>query len=605
MHARTRSTGLILALSALLVVLAVLSLMIGPAGLSPRAALAGLIDGEGTAGIIVRSIRLPRTLLALLIGATLGLSGAALQGLLRNPLAEPALFGAPQAAAAGASFVIAYGLAGATSFAVPMAGIVGALVSIGGLVAIAGRRASLTVTLLAGLAFASFAGAVTALILNLAPTPYAALEIAFWLLGSLEDRSMEHVWIALPFFAACWLLLLLNMPRLPGADARRRRRRLARRRYRPHPADGGDRRGARRRRRRRGRGRDRVHRTRCAASGAASGRLRSGAGLRARHADGRRAPHRRRHRGASHPGQSQRHRGRAQGRRRHRADRRAVLPADDLLASGGWSMERRRDRRDVRHTARRRPACRYGWRARSSSRAPRSRSAAGEFAVLLGPNGAGKTTLIRALAGVLPADGRIEIAGRPLAALSLRERARHIAYLPQGHITHWPMDVASVVALGRHPHADRFSPPTEADRKAVAARAEGDRTRASGIAQRDLAVGRRACAGRAGAGAGDAGIRFCSPTSRRCRSIRAISSSSWSCWPRSRTAARAVLAILHDLALAARFADRVLMMDRGRLVADGAARDVLTPDKIAAVFGVEAVMTETGVGVIPILSRPI
>ena len=160
----------------------------------------------------MRSIRLPRTLLALLIGATLGLSGAALQGLLRNPLAEPALFGAPQAAAAGASFVIAYGLAGSTSFAVPFAGILGALVSIGGLVAIAGRRASLTVTLLAGLALASFAGAATALILNLAPTPYAALEIAFWLLGSLEDRSMEHVLIALPFFAVCWLLLFLNLP---------------------------------------------------------------------------------------------------------------------------------------------------------------------------------------------------------------------------------------------------------------------------------------------------------------------------------------------------------------------------------------------------------
>src|SRR5437868_4110883 len=142
--------------------------MVGPAGLSPRAALAGLISGEGAAGIIVRDIRLPRTLLAVLIGGTLGLSGAALQGLLRNPLAEPALFGAPQAAAAAAAFVIAFGFAGAISLAVPLAGIAGALVSIGSLVAIAGRRASLTVTLLAGLALASFAGAMTALVLNLA-----------------------------------------------------------------------------------------------------------------------------------------------------------------------------------------------------------------------------------------------------------------------------------------------------------------------------------------------------------------------------------------------------------------------------------------------------
>jgi iron complex transport system permease protein len=201
---------LVATLVALLVVLAVLSLMVGPAGLSPRAAIAGLVSGEGPAGIIVRDIRLPRTALALLIGFTLGLSGAALQGLLRNPLAEPALFGAPQAAAAAAAFVIAFGFAGAISLAVPLAGIAGALVSIGGLVAVAGRRASLTVTLLAGLALASFAGAMTALVLNLAPNPYAALEIAFWLLGSLEDRSRDHLLIAAPFFVASWLLLAAN-----------------------------------------------------------------------------------------------------------------------------------------------------------------------------------------------------------------------------------------------------------------------------------------------------------------------------------------------------------------------------------------------------------
>jgi iron complex transport system permease protein len=93
---------------------------------------------------------------------------------------------------------------------VPVAGIAGALVSIGGLVAIAGRRASLTVTLLAGLALASFAGAATALILNLAPNPYAALEIAFWLLGSLEDRSTDHLAIAAPFFVVSWILLAAN-----------------------------------------------------------------------------------------------------------------------------------------------------------------------------------------------------------------------------------------------------------------------------------------------------------------------------------------------------------------------------------------------------------
>ena len=133
-----------LALAALILVLAIISLMVGPAGLSPRAAIAGLFSGDGPAGVIVRDIRLPRTLLAALIGATLGLSGAALQGLLRNPLAEPALFGAPQAAAAAAASVIAFGFAPVTSFAIPVAGILGATISIAGLVAIAGavHRAS-------------------------------------------------------------------------------------------------------------------------------------------------------------------------------------------------------------------------------------------------------------------------------------------------------------------------------------------------------------------------------------------------------------------------------------------------------------------------------
>lgn len=199
-----------LALAALVIALMLISLMVGSAPLSVRAVVAGLIHGDGVSGLVVRDIRLPRTLLAGLIGGTFGLAGAALQGLLRNPLAEPALFGAPQAAAAAASLIIAFGLASVTSFAVPLAGIAGALISIGGLVAIAGRRASLSVTLLAGLALASFAGAATALILNLAPNPYIALEIAFWLLGSLQDRSTDHLILAAPFLVASWVLLAFH-----------------------------------------------------------------------------------------------------------------------------------------------------------------------------------------------------------------------------------------------------------------------------------------------------------------------------------------------------------------------------------------------------------
>jgi len=210
MNTAHQGNGLTILLAVLVAALFALSLMTGSAHFSPQTVASALVSDQGVASIIVRDIRLPRTLLAMLIGATFGLAGASLQGLLRNPLAEPSLFGAPQAAAAAAAAIMAFGLANALSLAVPLGGIAGALLSVGALVAIAGRRASLTVTLLAGLALASLAGAAIALILNLAPNPYIALEIAFWLLGSLRDRSMEHVWLAAPFMVASWFILAFN-----------------------------------------------------------------------------------------------------------------------------------------------------------------------------------------------------------------------------------------------------------------------------------------------------------------------------------------------------------------------------------------------------------
>ncbi|MGE0035959.1 MAG: ABC transporter ATP-binding protein [Xanthobacteraceae bacterium] len=228
----------------------------------------------------------------------------------------------------------------------------------------------------------------------------------------------------------------------------------------------------------------------------------------------------------------------------------------------------------------------------------------GEFTVLLGPNGAGKTTLIRALAGVLPADGRIEIDGRPLQALSLRERARRIAYLPQGHVTHWPMDVASVVALGRHPHADAFASPTADDRAAidVALTATGLEPLAARSVT-SLSGGERARVALARALATQASILLADePTMSLDPRHQLVV---MELLVRVAHGGTAVLAILHDLALAARFADRVLMMDRGRLVADGPVREILTPETIATVFGVEAAMTETSVGTLPILRQPI
>jgi iron complex transport system permease protein len=151
---------------------------------------------------------LPRAILGLAIGAILGLSGAALQGLLRNPLASPSLFGAPQAAAFGAVLVIALGGIDVRSFALPVAAITAAFVSVFVLLAIAGRNASLLILILAGLAISSLAGAATSLTMNLSRNPFAALEIAFWLLGSLEDRSFRHVALALPFIVAGAAILM-------------------------------------------------------------------------------------------------------------------------------------------------------------------------------------------------------------------------------------------------------------------------------------------------------------------------------------------------------------------------------------------------------------
>jgi iron complex transport system permease protein len=205
---RTDASLLVIGLAVLVVVLFLGSIAIGPVGLSPGHVVGGLLGSSDAAtNIIVREIRLPRAILGLLIGATLGLSGAALQGLLRNPLASESLFGAPSAAAFAAVSVIALGLTDALSNTLPVAAMVGALISVALLLLVAGPRASLLVLLLAGLAIGTLAAAGTALALNLASNPFAALEIAFWLLGSLEDRSMQHVIMAAPFMLLSWVLL--------------------------------------------------------------------------------------------------------------------------------------------------------------------------------------------------------------------------------------------------------------------------------------------------------------------------------------------------------------------------------------------------------------
>ena len=220
--ARYRQT--LAGLAVLVAALFVASLLTGPAGLPPGASLEALVTGRGGAiALVMREIRLPRAVLATLIGGGLGLSGAALQGYLRNPLAEPGIIGISGAAALGAALAFYTGLSAAFPLALPLAALTGAAVATALLqVLAAGASGSITL-ILAGIAVSSLAGALTALVLNLSPNPFAASEIVYWLLGSIADRSMLHVWLAGPFIVAGMALLLALGPALDaltlGEDA--------------------------------------------------------------------------------------------------------------------------------------------------------------------------------------------------------------------------------------------------------------------------------------------------------------------------------------------------------------------------------------------------
>lgn len=199
---------LIVLLAILVTSLFVLSLTVGPADVSPWQGLAGLFAGdESLIGLVMREIRLPRAILGLMIGATLGLSGAALQGYLRNPLAEPGLIGVSASASLGAVIAIYTGLSALLPLALPLMALGGALCAVLVVRLMAGADARPLSVILAGVAVSTFAGAMTSLALNLSPNPFAAMEIMFWMLGSLTDRSMTHVWLAAPFMVLGWLML--------------------------------------------------------------------------------------------------------------------------------------------------------------------------------------------------------------------------------------------------------------------------------------------------------------------------------------------------------------------------------------------------------------
>lgn len=187
--------------SALAAIGFVASLAIGPDG-------AGLPAGGEVARLVLFEIRLPRAVLGLLVGAALGLSGAVLQGYLRNPLAEPGLLGISGGAAFGAVAAIHSGIAQRFALALPLGGLLGAAAAAIAIVSLSGMSSSTTTLILAGVAVSAIAASLTTLALNLSANPFASVEIMVWLMGSLTDRSLLHVWLAAPLILVGISMLL-------------------------------------------------------------------------------------------------------------------------------------------------------------------------------------------------------------------------------------------------------------------------------------------------------------------------------------------------------------------------------------------------------------
>ncbi|MCP3667971.1 MAG: iron ABC transporter permease [Gammaproteobacteria bacterium] len=200
--------GLRYSLGITLLLLAIASLMVGESSLSISQLWSGVQTKENSVSwLILSEVRFPRTLIAIVTGATLGLAGAAMQGLLRNPLASPGLVGSANGAAFGAVVMLYFGVANLFPAALPIGGMVGALLATLIVYLLAGRIGGDVTLILAGLAINALALALISLLINLAPSPYAVQEIALWMLGSIANKSISDLWIMLPGTLLGWLLL--------------------------------------------------------------------------------------------------------------------------------------------------------------------------------------------------------------------------------------------------------------------------------------------------------------------------------------------------------------------------------------------------------------
>ncbi|HTG38763.1 ABC transporter ATP-binding protein [Sphingomonas sp.] len=222
---------------------------------------------------------------------------------------------------------------------------------------------------------------------------------------------------------------------------------------------------------------------------------------------------------------------------------------------------------------------------------------AGALVGVLGPNGAGKSTLVRALLGLIPHEGSVMLDGAPLSSLSRAAIARQVAYLPQGQTLHWPISVERLVALGRLPHLAPLSRPDDADRAAIErAMARADIAHLAHRTATELSGGERARALLARALAVEAPALIADEPLASLDPAHQIHG--MELLRAEADGGGLVAAVLHDLTLAARFCDRVLVMADGALVADGDPRDVLTPELLAEVYGITAYR---GTGALPLL----
>lgn len=174
--------------------------------------VAALFWGGGVPGddLVIWSIRLPRALAAYSVGAALGISGAALQGLLRNPLADPGVLGVSATSSLAATFTLYYGIAAYSVWLLPVAAIVGAVAATAVIAVIALRARSVVTLILVGVALSSFAGAAMSLLLNFAPNPFTLSDMISWMLGSVTNRSMDDILFAAPFMLLGATILLMT-----------------------------------------------------------------------------------------------------------------------------------------------------------------------------------------------------------------------------------------------------------------------------------------------------------------------------------------------------------------------------------------------------------